>query len=216
MKRLIIGFPGLTHQDEEGRLEEIAGHFPDYDFKKIKYPEISKNGKIITIPFSLENFSQEVEIPTNYNQIGVIASSTGAAVFSHYISANQKSLPNWYVSISPFCKLNSLARNQVEKLNELKQDLEIEQNTNTRRIIPHEYIPNLLALDINSQNSGFQISSVLTLLGTQDTIIDLSEAKKHNYKMGGQKKDIKMYEAAHALNPQSTQDAIKFIKKFSH
>ncbi|MFH1327070.1 MAG: hypothetical protein ABIH59_03010 [archaeon] len=221
MKSLIIGFPGLSHESEKGRLEEIAGHFPDHDFKKVKYPGITKSKENIVIPFSIEQFSKGVKIPQGYYQIGIITSSTGAAVFSHYLSEHPEldTQINWYVAISPFCKLNPMVITQVEQLNKTQQDLDIGESNNKvnnkKRIIPNTHLPNLLSLDANSKTCKTNIPHTLTLLGTQDSIIDLTEAENHHYKMGGHKTNIKKYNAPHSLNPQSTQDAIEFIREIT-
>jgi len=214
MKRLIVGFPGLTHSDEEGRLEEISRHFPNHDFTKIRYPGIIKKADAVVIPFSIEDFAQDIAIPQEYDQVGVIASSTGAAVFSHYLSQHPELTPSWYLAISPFCRLDSTAKIKVEKLRELAEDLPL-GGEGIRRIILYEYLPNLLSLDTNSKLLQRQTPHVLTQLGLQDAIIDKEEAEKHHYLMGGRKEGFKTYDAAHGLNGQSIRDAVEFIKKAS-
>ena len=215
MKKLIIGLPGLTHKDEEGRLEQIAGNFPNHDFIKVSYPGIERKGNKIIIPFSIEDFLSAVKIPSGYDQIGVIASSTGAAVFSQYLSTNQNVNVGWYVAISPFYKLNSIARSQVTYLKTNGQDLNI-GSSQLQRIIPNKYLGNILNLDSNSSSDTTKISHVLTLLGDKDEIIDFEEGIKHHYKFGGSKANLIIYKNTnHCLNDKSTRDAVDFIRAVS-
>ena len=214
---LIIGFPGLSYKSEKGRLEKIAGHFPDYDFKKVEYSGITKKQNTITIPFSIETFSKDIEIPKNYDQVGVIASSTGVAVFNHYLSTHRNTSIKWYIAISPFCKLSPIARAQIKQLNQTNLDLILPRNQeqDIKRIIPNEYLQNLLSLDANLETSLPRIPYVLTLIGSQDTIIDIEEAKKHHPQKMGLQTQIRIYNTPHFLNNQSTKDAITFIKKIT-
>jgi len=217
MKKLIISFPGLSLKEEGGRLEEIASHFPDFDFKKINYPGIEKIGDVIYIPFSIEKFSKEAEIPKGYDQVGILASSTGVPIFAHYLKKNPLEQIDWHIAISPFCKVNPQAIPKIQYLKENQKDLDIsneyDQKNGRKRVIPNSYIQNILNLDTNFQEFSRKIPHVLTMLGSQDSIIDFQKAREYHFNLGGKQKNLRIFNAGHPLNEESTTEAINFIKE---
>jgi len=215
---LIITLPGLLTKDENGRLEEIMRNFSDVEVRNGVYSGIRKEGNRITCPFSIEEFAKDtLDLFANtggYQSVGVLASSVGTAVFS-YLFSREIPVPDFYVSISPFFKLNKELIPLIEYCKKNNMPLDIgsphDKEKGVTRTVPNVFLENILMLNANAGFNPRKIEKVLTLIGCHDERADIAESEKHHQSISGKSGKIVYYDSGHALPLSSNNDVIDFL-----
>lgn len=211
-KHLVIGIPGLITGQEKSRLEKIGEELIGVTLVKPKFSGIEQDGNTIYCRFSMDDYVWDLGRvlnginPRDYNSIGVVSSSTGAAIFAYFLAQQQFPI-NWYVALSPFCRLNPKVRPFVASCLTCGGDLDISSqydlSNRVKRIIPNENIPGLLEVDCNkaltNSKRPLSIGDVLTLIGEKDERIDIEEGKNHHGLLGGREENLGILPSGHDL-----------------
>lgn len=233
-RSLIVGLPGLLERgDRNGRITGILTYMGAKNYKTLEvyYPSIELRGEEIICKFDVDATAREIEkqvsdyfaanpCVSGY-RVSFVSSSMGTAFLARFLTkTNLDFSVGTMVQISPFVKIHPNTRTFVERITELKGDLpfqtEQDEQRGIRRVIPHEYINNVLNVDALSDvekfSARFRPDKCMTLYGMNDDRADPRTTEEFHKQIGGDASELFGFETKHCIPDAGNELAKKFLE----